>query len=57
MTIKILQDMQEAINELKQAQAMFDNAANQYRISEATYRILAAQERIQAIRFEEGEKQ
>jgi hypothetical protein len=56
MEIKISCEMQSAIDELNQAQQMFDNAANQFRTNEAAYRIKAAQERIQAIRYEEGQK-
>ena len=48
-------EMQDAIAELKQAESMFDNAGNKYRIDEAMHRIEAAKERIQAIRFERGE--
>lgn len=55
MTIQVDNDMQAAIQELKQAQQMFDNAANEWRIDEAYYRIKAANSRIQAIRFEKQE--
>ena len=55
MTITVDNDMQAAIEELKQAQQMFDNAANEWRVDEANYRILAANSRIQAIRFEKQE--
>ena len=48
-------EMQDAIAELKQAESMFNNAGNKYRIDEAMHRIEAAKERIQAIRFERGE--
>jgi crotonobetainyl-CoA:carnitine CoA-transferase CaiB-like acyl-CoA transferase len=44
--------MQDAINELKQAEIMLNNASNRWRIDEATARITAAQFRIQAIRHE-----
>lgn len=55
--IKVYQDseMQEAIAELKQAEAMFNNAANKYRADEAYHRMEAAKQRIQAIRHERGE--
>jgi uncharacterized protein (UPF0128 family) len=48
-------EMQDAIQELRQAEDMFNNATNEYRISEAIHRVEAAKERIQAIRFERGE--
>lgn len=48
-------EMQDAIEELKQAENMFNNAQNPYRQDEANFRILAAQKRIEAIRFERGE--
>ena len=47
-------EMQDAIEELRQAQTMLDNAANKYRQDEAFYRIKAAEARIQAIRYERG---
>lgn len=55
--IIIFQDseMQDAIAELRQAESMFDNAGNKYRIDEALHRIEAAKQRIQAIRYERGE--
>lgn len=45
-------EMQDAINELKQAQIMFDNAATKWRIDESIARITAAHFRIEAIRNE-----
>jgi hypothetical protein len=55
--ILIFQDseMQDAIAELKQAESMFDNAQNTYRMDEAGLRIAAAQKRIEAIRHERGD--
>lgn len=47
-------EMQDAIEELRQAQTMLDNAANKYRQDEAFYRIKAAEARIRAIRYERG---
>jgi len=47
-------EMQDAIEELKQARTMYDNAANKYRQDEAYHRMLAAEHRIQAIRYERG---
>ena len=47
-------EMQEAMAELKQAQDMYDNAANKYRMDEAYHRMQAAESRIQAIRYERG---
>jgi hypothetical protein len=56
-TIKIFPDseMQDAIQELRQAEIMFDNAQNAYRQDEASFRIQAAQKRIEAIRHERGD--
>jgi hypothetical protein len=48
-------EMQDAIRELNQAQIMFDNAQNTYRMEEASFRIAAAQKRIEAIRHERGD--
>ena len=45
-------EMQEAVNELNQAQTMLDNASNKWRIDEAIARITAAHFRIQAIKYE-----
>jgi hypothetical protein len=55
--VLIFQDseMQDAIAELRQAESMFNNAANKYRIDESYHRVEAAKQRIQAIRFERGE--
>ena len=47
-------EMQDAIEELRQAQTMLDNAANKYRQDEAYHRMLAAEHRIRAIRYERG---
>jgi division protein CdvB (Snf7/Vps24/ESCRT-III family) len=48
-------DMQDAIHELQQAQTMFDNAQNTYRMEEASFRIQAVHKRIEAIRHERGD--
>jgi hypothetical protein len=48
-------EMHDAIEELRQAEAMFNNASEGWRQIEASYRILAAEARIQAIRIERGE--
>jgi hypothetical protein len=48
-------EMHDAIAELRQAEAMFDNAQNTYRMEEAGFRIQAAQKRIEAIRHERGD--
>jgi hypothetical protein len=47
--------MQDAIEELRQAESMFNNAQNPYRQDEASFRIQAAQKRIEAIRHERGD--
>jgi hypothetical protein len=47
--------MQDAISELRQAESMFNNAQNTYRMDEASLRIAAAQKRIEAIRHERGD--
>jgi hypothetical protein len=52
----MLKEWKEAIAELKAAQAMFDCAANKWRIDEATYRVKAAESRLRAILYEGGEK-
>jgi hypothetical protein len=39
-------EMQDAIAELRQAESMFDNAQNTYRMDEAGLRIAAAKKRI-----------
>lgn len=56
-SIKIYNDseMQDAIMELRQAEAMFNNAENKFRADEAYHRIEAAKKRIEAIRFERGD--
>lgn len=48
-------EMQDAIQELRQAESMFDNAQNTYRMEEASFRIEAAKKRIEAIRHERGD--
>jgi hypothetical protein len=48
-------DMQSAIEELRQAEEMFNNATLGWRQIEANYRISAAQARINAIRTERGD--
>jgi TFIIF-interacting CTD phosphatase-like protein len=48
-------EMQDAIAELRQAESMFDNVTNKYRMEEADLRIQAAQKRIEAIRHERGD--
>jgi division protein CdvB (Snf7/Vps24/ESCRT-III family) len=48
-------EMQDAIREFNQAESMFDNAQNTYRMEEAGFRIQAAQKRIEAIRHERGD--
>jgi hypothetical protein len=48
-------EMQDAIAELRQAESMFDNAQNAYRMEEAGFRIEAAKKRIEAIRHERGD--
>lgn len=48
-------EMQDAIAELRQAESMFDNALNTYRMEEAMHRIEAAKKRIEAIRHERGD--
>jgi hypothetical protein len=45
-------EIQDAMAELKQAEDMFNNALNPYRIDEAGHRIAAANSRIQAIIYE-----
>lgn len=45
-------EMQDAINELKQAQMMFNEALNKWRTDESIARITAAHFRIEAIRNE-----
>ncbi len=45
-------EMVEAVEELKQANIMLDNVTNVYRQNEASYRVQAALERIQAIIYE-----
>ena len=47
-------EMQEAIDELEQAQQMLDTATSKWRIDEAIARISAAHFRIQAIKYEKG---
>lgn len=47
-------EMQDAINELNQAQTMLDNASDEWRIDEAIARLNAANFRIRAIRHEKG---
>lgn len=44
-------EMEDAVNELKQAQDMFDNANEAQRIDEAIARLKAAETRIDSIRL------
>lgn len=48
-------EMHDAIAELRQAESMFNNAQNTYRMEEAGLRIAAANKRIEAIRHERGD--
>ncbi len=48
-------EMQDAIAELRQAETMFNNAQNNFRIDEADLRIQVAKKRIEAIRHERGD--